>query len=342
MEGFVKIHRSLLSWQWYTDTPTKCLFIDLLLSANFADKKWKGIVIERGQLVTSIDHLSLSTGLTPKQIRRALDNLESTGEITTKRTNKFTLITICNYDNYQCADSDEGQTKGKQRADKWQTKCKQNANKGQTNGKQNEFVNDCEQIIYNDLEETKDTQRANKRQTKDKQKANKGQQRKNNKKERIYNINPLTPFEGDDDENDSPFPLTETQTPLNIEEEKKEKKSSAKRKEIDVEAQIADFPPMVQDTVRRWVKYKKEQHRFTYKSADTFAGFLKQLFTLADGDVETMSKIVEQSIGNGWQGIFELKQQNRIANGNNNQGSIAERLARIDECLIAQGVQLPR
>ena len=298
MEGFVKIHRSLLGWQWYTDTPTKCLFIDLLLSANFADKKWKGIVIERGQLVTSIDHLSLSTGLTPKQIRRALDNLESTGEITTKRTNKFTLITICNYDNYQCADNEEGQTK--------------------------------------------DTQRANKGQTKDKQRANKGQQRKNDKKERIYNNNPYFPLQGDDDENDSPFPMSDDTATLNT-EEKEEKKSSAKRKEIDVEAQIAEFPPMVQDTVRRWVKYKKEQHRFTYKSADTFAGFLKQLFTLADGDVETMSKIVEQSIGNGWQGIFELKQQNRIVNGsNNNQGSIAERLARIDECLIAQGVQLPR
>ena len=40
--GFIKIHRSLLEWEWYQDTNTKTVFIHLLLTANYKDKNWKG------------------------------------------------------------------------------------------------------------------------------------------------------------------------------------------------------------------------------------------------------------------------------------------------------------
>ena len=32
--GYIKLYRSLLDWEWYDDTVTKCLFLHLLLTVN--------------------------------------------------------------------------------------------------------------------------------------------------------------------------------------------------------------------------------------------------------------------------------------------------------------------
>ena len=44
--GYIKLYRSLLDWEWYDDTVTKCLFLHLLLTVNAYDEDWKGIVIK--------------------------------------------------------------------------------------------------------------------------------------------------------------------------------------------------------------------------------------------------------------------------------------------------------
>ena len=127
MEGWIKIHRRLLDWEWYDDNNVVRVFLHLLLTANFETKRWRGIVIERGQLIISINELANETNLTPKQTRTALDKLKSTNEIDTKGANKYTLITICKYDIYQGCEDAEGQTKGEQRANKRQTDGNQRA-----------------------------------------------------------------------------------------------------------------------------------------------------------------------------------------------------------------------
>lgn len=101
MEGWIKLHRKILDWEWYTDAPVRILFEHLLLTANYEDKKWKGIEVKRGQKVTSIGHLAEETGLTIRQVRTALQKLEKTKNVTSKATNKFTLVTIENYGLYQ-------------------------------------------------------------------------------------------------------------------------------------------------------------------------------------------------------------------------------------------------
>lgn len=100
-KSFIKLHRRMLKWEWYDDINTKVLFIHLLLIANWEDKKWKGIVIKRGQVVVGRKKLSEETGLTEQQIRTSLNKLISTNEITSKTTNKYTLLTIEKYDTYQ-------------------------------------------------------------------------------------------------------------------------------------------------------------------------------------------------------------------------------------------------
>lgn len=101
MEGWIKIHRSLLDWEWYSDTNCVRLCLHFLLKANYQSKKWKGITIDRGQLITSRGQLSEETGLSEMQIRTSLDKLDNCGFITKLGTRKYTIITVCNYDSYQ-------------------------------------------------------------------------------------------------------------------------------------------------------------------------------------------------------------------------------------------------
>lgn len=99
--GYVKMYRSLLNWEWYTVSNTFKVFIHCLLRANFKDENWRGIKIKRGQFLTGRKKLSAETGLSEMQIRTALKNLELTNEITIEPTRKYSIITINKYNEYQ-------------------------------------------------------------------------------------------------------------------------------------------------------------------------------------------------------------------------------------------------
>ena len=109
--GWIKLHRKILDWEWFSCSATFHVFMFLLLKASTEDKQWKGIEIKRGQLVVSVANISDSTHLTTQQIRTALKRLKSTNEITIKSTNKYSLITICKYESYQLREDNEQQTK---------------------------------------------------------------------------------------------------------------------------------------------------------------------------------------------------------------------------------------
>ena len=76
MEGWIKIHRQILNWEWYKDINVKILFIHLLLTANHQEKNWKGQLVKRGQKLTSLQHLANETGLTLQQTRTSLIKLK--------------------------------------------------------------------------------------------------------------------------------------------------------------------------------------------------------------------------------------------------------------------------
>jgi len=110
MEGWIKLSRKLLDWEYFTDGVMLKGWMYLLLKANSEDKFWRGIEVKRGQLVTSLARIAKDLDISVQQARRMLTNMENTHEITRKTTNKFTIITICKFDYYQ-----EGK-KGKQQA----------------------------------------------------------------------------------------------------------------------------------------------------------------------------------------------------------------------------------
>lgn len=99
--GWIKLHRQILNWEWYSDTNTFRLFLHLLLTANFKDQKYQGKLIKKGSLLTGRDKLSYETGLSVREVRTCLERLKSTNEIAIKSNSKGTEIQVVNYDKYQ-------------------------------------------------------------------------------------------------------------------------------------------------------------------------------------------------------------------------------------------------
>ena len=101
MTGWIKIHRSFLTWEWFDKAEMVQVFIYLLLKANHDAKEWRGITIERGQFVTSVARIAQDTRLSTRTVRTCLERLKTTNEVTIETTSKYTLITINKYDIYQ-------------------------------------------------------------------------------------------------------------------------------------------------------------------------------------------------------------------------------------------------
>lgn len=99
--SWIKLFRELINWEWYSDINTTRLFIHLLLTVNFETKKWKGETIHPGEIITSYSNLAQQAHLSVQTVRTCVSKLKSTGELTIKTSNKFTLIKLNNWIKYQ-------------------------------------------------------------------------------------------------------------------------------------------------------------------------------------------------------------------------------------------------
>jgi hypothetical protein len=139
MEGWIKIHRKFLDWQWFKKPEAVQLFIYMLLKANHKDGNWQGHEIKKGQFITSAQTISNDTKLSLQVVRTLLKKFELTNEIIVKSTNKFTMLTICKYECYQ----DENNTTNKQLTNHQQTTNKQST----TNKNEKKEKNEKEVIL---------------------------------------------------------------------------------------------------------------------------------------------------------------------------------------------------
>lgn len=98
---FIKLDRNITEWGWYQDANTFRVFIHLLIKASIKNREYAGIIIKRGEYITTYDRISTELKLSIQQARTALEHLKSTGEITITRYSKFQVISIKNYDFYQ-------------------------------------------------------------------------------------------------------------------------------------------------------------------------------------------------------------------------------------------------
>lgn len=101
MDGWIKLHRRLLGWEWHKDANTLSVFVHLLLLAAHKPHEVDGITLEAGQVLTSRWALVKLTGLGEQKVRTALAHLQLTNEITKQLTKQQTLITICKWESYQ-------------------------------------------------------------------------------------------------------------------------------------------------------------------------------------------------------------------------------------------------
>jgi hypothetical protein len=140
MDGWIKISRKMLEWEWSDNPIMVSVWLHILMLANHKDRTYRGVMVLRGQLAISIRRLADICGISFKQCRTCLERLEENNAITrntrrkssaetgqtedTKngkqngkrkangRANNLTLITICNYDSYQFIETPQGQTDG--------------------------------------------------------------------------------------------------------------------------------------------------------------------------------------------------------------------------------------
>jgi len=105
-QGWIKIHRQILEWEWYDEPNTFRVFFHLLLKANHKEKNYRGVTIKIGQVMTGFDLLARETSLSVQKVRTALNRLKSTNEITIKSSSQGTIIQLVNYKKYQLATSE--------------------------------------------------------------------------------------------------------------------------------------------------------------------------------------------------------------------------------------------
>jgi len=116
MNGYIKIDRGIMDWEWWDDDNMLRLWLTILLMANWEDKKWHGKDIPRGSFWTSYRSLAKKTGLTVKQVRNGLGALERAHQVALQRAHDGTLVSVVKYEDFQDAPKKKGTPKGTQRA----------------------------------------------------------------------------------------------------------------------------------------------------------------------------------------------------------------------------------
>lgn len=101
MQGFIKLYRSLLEWDWFQDANTFRVFIYCLLKANHITKKWQGIEIKPGQFITSYEKIATDLNIGVQSVRTSIKKLNLTGELTNKTTSRYSIITVKNWNRFQ-------------------------------------------------------------------------------------------------------------------------------------------------------------------------------------------------------------------------------------------------
>lgn len=98
---WIKLHRSLLDWEYFRRSEVLHIFIFLLLKATHGESYYQGIQLQRGQLIITRKELSLMCGLSEQQVRTGLKLLSSANQIRLDTTTRYTVVTIINFDKHQ-------------------------------------------------------------------------------------------------------------------------------------------------------------------------------------------------------------------------------------------------
>ena len=104
-QGWIKFYRSILQKGYYRNSKYVHLWVHLLLKVNHKENEFMfdgGIIkAKAGQVLTGRKQLALETGISETTIERILDLFEKEGQIGQQKNNKFRLITVINWKDFQ-------------------------------------------------------------------------------------------------------------------------------------------------------------------------------------------------------------------------------------------------
>ena len=113
MEGWIRVHRKIIDEPWFNKSEYVHLWLYLLLKANHKDQEIfvgnEKVLVKRGQLLTSRHKLSEVVHVQENKIYRILKCFENEHQIEQRKTKKYTVISIVNYDIYQKSEQDNEQ-----------------------------------------------------------------------------------------------------------------------------------------------------------------------------------------------------------------------------------------
>jgi len=103
--GYVRMYRSLMKKGYYQNSEHVHLWLHLIFKATYAPKEFLfNETLERlqpGQFITSRRKLSVETGIHESKVERILNVFKIEHQIEQQSRNKFRIISILNWDEYQ-------------------------------------------------------------------------------------------------------------------------------------------------------------------------------------------------------------------------------------------------
>lgn len=152
---WIKLYRKIKEKAWYQKSAYVHLWLHLLIRAEHEEKEflWNGQtqLTKRGQFLTGRNKLSEETGIKPSTIEDILTFFEKDGQIRQQKNNKFRLIQVLNYEDYQnfnpCPTSKQQQSNNKATHNKNNKELKEYMPKGLILKSNNfdEILKECKQ-----------------------------------------------------------------------------------------------------------------------------------------------------------------------------------------------------
>ena len=103
--GWYKQLRNIPERPWFKDANVVLLYTYLKATAYVADGKYEGVIVRRGSCPTTRAEMMEATGLSHHQVDTCLRKLIGFNEIFVKGYNRFSVITICDYDSCNMSDT---------------------------------------------------------------------------------------------------------------------------------------------------------------------------------------------------------------------------------------------
>ena len=106
MKGWIKLHRKILDNGVFADAELLKVFVWCLLKANISEseKNVYGAKLKQGQFITGRSSASEELYIKPSTVHDRLKRLQRMGYIKLKSTNKYTVITVLKFKQYQVSE----------------------------------------------------------------------------------------------------------------------------------------------------------------------------------------------------------------------------------------------